>query len=308
MSSEPIETAEEGRLREADQDGSPVAAFRALPERAPVGDGARGLQPRRRRLELLQPRPGALARVPLGRGRDRGRQRRPAAPLLRARALERARPDPQGAVLRADQHRGQPRRGRQGVLLLPRQHADPLLHADALQVSAGGVPVRGPRRRRTAAGRDELEYELLDTGVFDEDRYFDVFVEYAKAAPEDLLVPDHGRQPRPRGGRRCTAADRLVPQHLGATTASRGRACAPTGPASSRPSAPGARRALVVHVSTPTPSCCSPRTRRTSTRLWGDAEPRRRYVKDGINDYVVAGAAEPSTPAQVGTKAAACTG
>src|SRR5690349_8305310 len=32
------------------------------------------------------------------------------------------------------------------------------------------------------------EYELLDTGIFDEDRYFDVFVEYAKADPEDILV------------------------------------------------------------------------------------------------------------------------
>ena len=32
------------------------------------------------------------------------------------------------------------------------------------------------------------EFELLDTGVFDEDRYFDVFVEYAKAGPEDLCV------------------------------------------------------------------------------------------------------------------------
>src|SRR5215468_704322 len=40
-------------------------------------------------------------------------------------------------------------------------------------------------RRRS---RLEFEYELLDTGVFDEDRYFDVFVEYAKAAPEDILI------------------------------------------------------------------------------------------------------------------------
>jgi hypothetical protein len=40
-------------------------------------------------------------------------------------------------------------------------------------------------RRR---GRQYFEYELLDTGVFDQDRYFDVFVEYAKAAPEDILV------------------------------------------------------------------------------------------------------------------------
>ena len=37
-------------------------------------------------------------------------------------------------------------------------------------------------------GRNDFEYELLDTGVFDDDRYFDVFVEYAKASPEDVLV------------------------------------------------------------------------------------------------------------------------
>ncbi|MGA9031818.1 MAG: hypothetical protein WB402_04785 [Sulfuricaulis sp.] len=40
-------------------------------------------------------------------------------------------------------------------------------------------------RRRT---RNDMEYELLDTGVFNDDRYFDVFVEYAKAGPEDILV------------------------------------------------------------------------------------------------------------------------
>ncbi|MBW4583421.1 MAG: glucosidase [Tildeniella nuda ZEHNDER 1965/U140] len=36
--------------------------------------------------------------------------------------------------------------------------------------------------------RDELEYELLDTGIFDDDRYFDVFVEYAKASADDILI------------------------------------------------------------------------------------------------------------------------
>src|SRR5512145_718889 len=36
--------------------------------------------------------------------------------------------------------------------------------------------------------REEMEYELLDTGIFDEDRYFDVFVEYAKDGAEDILV------------------------------------------------------------------------------------------------------------------------
>ena len=40
-------------------------------------------------------------------------------------------------------------------------------------------------RKRT---RTQPEYELLDTGIFDDDRYFDVFVEYAKVAPEDILI------------------------------------------------------------------------------------------------------------------------
>ena len=43
-------------------------------------------------------------------------------------------------------------------------------------------------RRNRERSRHELEYELIDTGIFDADRYFDVFVEYAKAAPEDILV------------------------------------------------------------------------------------------------------------------------
>ena len=40
-------------------------------------------------------------------------------------------------------------------------------------------------RRR---GKDQPEYELIDTGVFDDDRYFDVIVEYAKGAPDDILA------------------------------------------------------------------------------------------------------------------------
>ena len=49
-------------------------------------------------------------------------------------------------------------------------------------------------RRR---GKDQPEFELIDTGVFDDDRYFDVFVEYAKAGPEDILmlVTAHNRGP-----------------------------------------------------------------------------------------------------------------
>src|SRR5262249_47592436 len=46
-------------------------------------------------------------------------------------------------------------------------------------------------------GRSDPEYELIDTGVFDDNRYFDVVVEYAKASPEDLLmqVTVHNRGP-----------------------------------------------------------------------------------------------------------------
>ncbi len=49
-------------------------------------------------------------------------------------------------------------------------------------------------RRR---GQNHPEFELLDTGIFDDDRYFDVFVEYAKAGPDDLLmrVTVHNRGP-----------------------------------------------------------------------------------------------------------------
>ena len=47
------------------------------------------------------------------------------------------------------------------------------------------VPIIEANRQR---GRHVPEFELLDTGIFDEDRYFDVFVEYAKQEPEDILI------------------------------------------------------------------------------------------------------------------------
>jgi hypothetical protein len=48
-------------------------------------------------------------------------------------------------------------------------------------------------------GKHELEYELIDTGIFNEDRYFDVFVEYAKESPNDVLIQitAHNRGPDP---------------------------------------------------------------------------------------------------------------
>jgi hypothetical protein len=48
-----------------------------------------------------------------------------------------------------------------------------------------------------ARGKNDPEYELIDTGIFSENRYFDVFVEYAKAAPNDILlqITVHNRGP-----------------------------------------------------------------------------------------------------------------
>ena len=117
---------------------------------------------------------------------------------LVAGAVERPRPDPEGAAVRPDEQRRQPRRGREGAVLLPRRDADALVPEDALQVSAARVSVRGSRRGESPPRhRAEPEYELLDTGVFDEDRYFDVFVEYAKADADDVLmrITVHNRGP-----------------------------------------------------------------------------------------------------------------
>ena len=62
--------------------------------------------------------------------------------------------------------------------------------------------------------RNEMEYELLDTGVFKDDRYFDVFVEYAKAGAGRHPGEDHGGQPGTGGGRVASPADAVVPQRL----------------------------------------------------------------------------------------------
>ena len=68
--------------------------------------------------------------------------------------VERQGPDPEGAPVRPDQRRGQSQRGRQGALLLPRRHADPLLPQVSLQVSAGASsPTPGWSRRTAGAAR-----------------------------------------------------------------------------------------------------------------------------------------------------------
>ena len=103
-------------------------------------------------------------------------------------AVERARPYPEGTPVRPHQQRSEPWRGRQGVLLLYRQHSDALLHEVPLQYPQQEFPYRDLIETNRRRSREEFEYELLDTGVFDGDRYFDVFMEYAKEGPEDLLI------------------------------------------------------------------------------------------------------------------------
>ena len=59
--------------------------------------------------------------------------------------------------------------------------------------------------------REEMEYELLDTGVFNEDRYFDVFVEYAKDGPEDILIKISAINRGPEAAELHIASNTLVP-------------------------------------------------------------------------------------------------
>ena len=66
-------------------------------------------------------------------------------------------------------------------------------------------------RRR---GKLDDEFELTDTGIFDEGRYFDVFAEYAKASPNDVLIRITAGQSRTGAGAAPPVADALVSQHL----------------------------------------------------------------------------------------------
>ena len=64
----------------------------------------------------------------------------------------------------------------------------PFIPEISVQISARRISVQSLGRENGRRGRNQPEFELIDTGVFDDDRYFDVFVEYAKAEPEDILM------------------------------------------------------------------------------------------------------------------------
>ncbi len=162
--------------------------------------------------------------------------------------------------------------------------------------------IEGNQRR----SRMEPEYELLDTGVFDDDRYFDVFVEYAKAAPEEILI----RISVVNRGTEAAALD-LLPSIWFRNVWSWGL--------ESRQPALVALEALPdalpVRVShfdlgerwllcEGKPELLFTHNETNYQRLFG-VENSTRYVKDGINDYVVAGAQDAVNPEAEGTKAAA---
>ena len=162
-------------------------------------------------------------------------------------------------------------------------------------------------RRR---GRSEPEYELIDTGVFAENRYFDVVVEYAKSGPEDILI-------------RITAANRgpaSAPLHILPTLWFRNtwawgdddrrpevRAVeAPSGPRSDG----GFRLVRATHhrlgeywlACRGAPELLFTENETNAQRLWSVAN-RTPVVKDGIHDAIVSGRRE-AAGARAGTKAA----
>jgi hypothetical protein len=149
-------------------------------------------------------------------------------------------------------------------------------------------------------GKQDMEYELLDTGVFDEDRYFDVVVEYAKAAHDDvcMLVTAHNRGPD-------AATLHLLPTLWFRNTWSWGDDVAR--PALSavedgvRASHPELGEWVLQTEAGAELLFCENET--NNQRLFG-APNATPYPKDAINDFVVAGAQGAVNPERAGTKAA----
>ncbi|MGO9959579.1 MAG: MGH1-like glycoside hydrolase domain-containing protein [Solirubrobacteraceae bacterium] len=155
-------------------------------------------------------------------------------------------------------------------------------------------------------GKLDMEYELLDTGIFDEDRYFDVIVEYAKADHDDILmlVTAHNRGPE-------TATLHLLPTLWFRNTWSWGDevpkpALAALDAAAGTTAARASHSELGEWLLTADASAdllfCENET--NNERLFG-APNAAPYVKDGINDFVVSGSTSAINPRRFGTKLAA---
>jgi hypothetical protein len=153
-------------------------------------------------------------------------------------------------------------------------------------------------------GKCEFEYELIDTRVFDQDRYFDVFVEYAKESPEDILIQltIHNRGPDQA---RLHVLPTLWLRNFWSWSSGGAR------PLLRRLA--GAESYEVIGVEHPelAPLClyCEGSVpllfteNETNTQRIFGVPGRTPYVKDGINQFVVYGRHDAVNPEQKGTKA-----
>ena len=158
-------------------------------------------------------------------------------------------------------------------------------------------------RRR---GCHDQEFELVDSGVFNDNRYFDVFVEYAKATPEDLCIRIQVVNRGPD-----SAELTLLPTIWYRNTWSwgtdirrprlkQGESRDDTSVIETRHEYYGFRRLLCEGL----PALLFTENDTNTRRLYGDSEGAC-YVKDSFHDYVVHGDREAVNPDQIGTKAAA---
>jgi len=155
-------------------------------------------------------------------------------------------------------------------------------------------------RRR---GKNAPEFELIDTGIFNDDRYFDVFVEYAKADVEDLLIKISAVNRGPDASQ-----INLLPTVWFRNTWSWNNQ---NGKSRPRLSHDGS----VIELDHPefgtrwlhcdgTPELLFTENETNAERLF-NAPNASPFVKDGINEYIVHRKHEAVNPAQVGTKAVA---
>src|SRR4051812_32929409 len=162
----------------------------------------------------------------------------------------------------------------------------------------GAFPYEDLVAENARRDRHQPEYELLDTGAFDDNRYWDITVDYAKAAPEDLCIRMRVRNAGPD-----TATLHLLP-----TLWFRNRWS--WDPAVARPSIhddggrlvaedPEVGRMVLTGSGRAEPLFCDNET--NSRRLW--RAPGPEFPKDGIGDHVVRGLATVN-PDRTGTKAA----
>jgi hypothetical protein len=154
-------------------------------------------------------------------------------------------------------------------------------------------------RRR---GKDQPEFELLDAGVFDDDRYFDVFVEYAKAGPNEVLmcITVHNRGPE-------AATIHVLPQiWFRNTWAWKREATKPAledaGGSSIKVQHPELGGFRLHCEGEPQLLFCDNET--NVRRLYGQSDAQG-YFKDAFHEFVVNGNKGAVNPQRVGTKAAA---